>query len=75
MRLSRLIHHRHVHARARGNHEADWQQASAPGASRQHDHDGLSPWWTDPLVVTLNGDTAEGAWAKGQYKFTLKKVQ
>jgi len=33
------------------------------------------PWWTDPVILTLTGDQAQGSWAKGQYKFTLVKVQ
>jgi hypothetical protein len=28
-----------------------------------------------PVFITLDGDTLNGSWAGGQYKFTLKKVQ
>jgi hypothetical protein len=33
------------------------------------------PWWIDPVVITVTGDKMDGAWAKGQYRFTLTKVQ
>ena len=34
----------------------------------------LRPWYIDPVIMTLTGDSISGSWAKGQYKFTLTKL-
>lgn len=33
----------------------------------------LRPWYIDPVIMTLSGDSISGSWAKGQYKFALTK--
>ena len=51
------------------SYKGTWRQAGNTITMDFH------PWWTDPVIVTIAGDQMNGAWAKGQYKFTLAKVR
>jgi hypothetical protein len=51
------------------SYKGTWRQAGNTITMDFH------PWWTDPVIITILGDQMNGTWAKGQYKFTLAKVQ